>query len=106
MSHGSDIPLLIGYLPLKKHIPLYDDIDFDSGVNLEDDLIKQELKLHTNSCLQQMQEIYSEPLALYFLEGKSYEEISDILRIPIGTVGTRIYRAKVIMQKICQKIKN
>ncbi|OGM12396.1 hypothetical protein A2W13_02010 [Candidatus Woesebacteria bacterium RBG_16_36_11] len=87
----------------KKHIPLYKDIDFDSGINLEEDLIKKELKLHANNCLQQMQKIYSEPLALYFLEEKSYGEISDILRIPVGTVGTRINRAKVIMQKICQK---
>ena len=90
----------------KKHTPLYENVDFDSGINLEEDLIKKELKLHTNSCLKQMHEIYSEPLALYFLEEKSYEEISDILRIPIGTVGTRINRAKLIMQKICQKKKN
>lgn len=87
----------------KKHIPLYEDINFNSGIDLEEDLIRKELKIRTNSCLQQMQKIYSEPLALYFLEGKSYEEISDILRIPIGTVGTRINRAKVVMQKICQK---
>src|SRR4030065_22556 len=87
----------------KKHIPLYKDIDFDSGINLEEDLIKKELKLHANNCLQQMQKIYSEPLALYFLEEKSYGEISDILRIPVGTVGTRINHAKGIMQKICQK---
>lgn len=87
----------------KKHVPLYDDIDFDSGINLEEDFIKKELKAHTKNCLRQMQEIYSEPLTLYFLEEKSYEEISDILRIPIGTVGTRINRAKTIIQKICQK---
>ena len=49
--------------------------------------------------------IYREPLSLYFLEEKPYEEISDILRIPVGTVGTRINRAKVLMKKICQKTK-
>ncbi len=55
------------------------------------------------NCLSQMPIIYSEPLALYYLEDKSYEEISDILRIPMGTVATRINRSKVIMKNICQK---
>ena len=37
---------------------------------------------------------YREVLVLKFLEDKSYEEISDILKIPEGTVATRINRAK------------
>lgn len=37
---------------------------------------------------------YSEPLILFYFEEKSYEEISDILRIPISTVGTLILRGK------------
>jgi len=49
--------------------------------------------------------LYREPLSLYYLEEKSYKEISDILRIPIGTVGTRINRAKLIMRQICQRKK-
>ena len=87
----------------KKLVQLDENIDFDSGVSLEGEVIKKELKQSTQNCLKQMPVIYSEPLSLYFLEEKSYEEISDILRIPIGTVGTRINRAKSIMKKICQK---
>ena len=37
---------------------------------------------------------HREVLVLKFLEDKSYEEISDILKIPEGTVATRINRAK------------
>ncbi|MCF8374689.1 MAG: RNA polymerase sigma factor [Bacteroidales bacterium] len=37
---------------------------------------------------------YREVLILKFLEKKSYEEISDILKIPEGTVAIRINRAK------------
>ncbi|RJR25760.1 sigma-70 family RNA polymerase sigma factor [Candidatus Microgenomates bacterium] len=88
-----------------KHLQLNEDFDFDSGINVEDDFVKKELQAHTNSCLRQMSVMYREPLTLYFLEEKSYEEISDILRIPVGTVGTRINRAKVLMRKICQKTK-
>ena len=88
----------------KKQVSLYDDYDFDSGIDIEDEFIKKELRNRTHNCLNQMPVIYREPLSLYYLEEKSYEEISDILRIPVGTVGTRINRAKNLMKKICQQI--
>lgn len=88
-----------------RNIPIPEDADFDSGIDLENDLIKKELQTHTRHCLGQMPVLYREPLSLFFLEDKSYDEISDILRIPIGTVGTRINRAKVLMRKICLKLK-
>ena len=47
--------------------------------------------------------LYSEPLALFYIDEKSYEEIGNILRLPMGTVATRISRAKILMKKICQK---
>lgn len=37
---------------------------------------------------------YREVLVLKYLENKKYDEISDILKIPEGTVATRISRAK------------
>jgi RNA polymerase sigma-70 factor, ECF subfamily len=87
----------------KKQLPINETIDIDSGINLEDEFIKNELTHHTHKCLNKMPVIYKEPLSLYYLEEKSYEEIGDILRIPIGTVGTRVNRAKGLMKKICQK---
>jgi RNA polymerase sigma-70 factor, ECF subfamily len=87
----------------KKQQPMNEQINFESGINLEDDFIKNELVSHTHHCLKQIPIIYKEPLSLFYLEEKSYEEISDILRIPIGTVGTRINRAKGMMKKLCQK---
>jgi len=91
---------------LKKHKrqrPIKEDEEFDSGVDLEDEFIKHELIDDAHHCLEQMSIIYREPLSLFYLEEKSYEEISDILRIPVGTVGTRVNRAKKIMKRICQK---
>lgn len=37
---------------------------------------------------------YREPLVLRYLEEKSYDEIADILRLPMGTVATLIRRGK------------
>ncbi|KKS07563.1 hypothetical protein A3K01_00260 [candidate division WWE3 bacterium RIFOXYD1_FULL_43_17] len=86
----------------KKNIVLDDGIDFDSGIDVEDSYMKEEIAAHTRECLENMDLIYREPLSLFYLEDKSYEEIGDILRLPMGTVATRINRAKAIMRKICQ----
>ncbi|HEB62452.1 MAG TPA: RNA polymerase sigma factor [Bacteroidetes bacterium] len=50
--------------------------------------------------LNLLSEKYKEVLVLKFLENMDYEEISDILRIPEGTVATRINRAKKAFAKI------
>lgn len=86
----------------KRTVKLDPDIDFDSGLNIEDAYIKEELVSHAHACLEEMNINFREPLSLYYIENKSYEEISDILRLPMGTVAVRINRAKVILKKICQ----
>lgn len=44
--------------------------------------------------LKRLDEKYREVLILRFFEHKEYDEISDILEIPIGSVGTLIHRGK------------
>jgi RNA polymerase sigma-70 factor, ECF subfamily len=46
---------------------------------------------------------YKDVMVLKFLEKKSYEEISDILKIPEGTVAIRINRAKKKLREIYEK---
>lgn len=41
-----------------------------------------------------LEEKYREVVVLRFFEHKEYDEISDILQIPIGSVGTLLHRAK------------
>ena len=87
----------------KNQRPINEYDSFESSTDIEDETIKQELIEHAHSCIEEISLLYKEPLSLYYLEEKSYDEISDILRIPIGTVATRINRAKGIMKHICQK---
>lgn len=49
--------------------------------------------------LHQVSEKYRGVLVLRFFEHKEYEEISDILKIPVGTVGTLLHRGKDALKK-------
>jgi RNA polymerase sigma-70 factor (ECF subfamily) len=69
-----------------------DDSDF------ENDLDEQNKK-HLYRALDQLKNNYREIIILKFFENLTYEEISDILKIPEGTVATRINRAKKQLHK-------
>lgn len=51
------------------------------------------------NALQKLDDRYRDALILRFFEHKEYEEISDILKIPIGSVGTLIHRGKRQLRK-------
>jgi len=87
----------------QKKIRLPDDRDFKSEEDIEKVLEQKEIVVRVEKCLGKIPLLYSEPLTLYYIDEKSYKEISDILRIPMGTVATRISQAKILMKKICQK---
>jgi RNA polymerase sigma-70 factor, ECF subfamily len=54
----------------------------------------EEQDVRTHELLEKLPLPYKEVMVLKYLEDMSYEEISDILKIPEGTVATRINRAK------------
>lgn len=87
----------------QKEVPILDDFDFESDEDITKDFEQKETAAQVEKCLNSIPLIYSEPLSLYCLDERSYEEISDILRIPMGTVAIRISRAKKLMKHICQK---
>jgi RNA polymerase sigma-70 factor (ECF subfamily) len=75
----------------------YHDIIMDDP-DLEIDPAEKATLIH--ELLDQISLKYREVLILKFFESKSYEEISDILRIPEGTVAIRINRAKKILKEM------
>lgn len=64
--------------------------DFDVAGDVDSRLLKEQFA----DVLSQIDIKYRDVLVLKFLEEKSYDEIADILKIPPGTVATRINRAK------------
>lgn len=69
------------------------------ALDLEEEMGKKMERERVQSALATLPEKYREVLILKFLEEKSYEEISDILQKPVGTVGTLINRAKVKLKE-------
>ena len=45
--------------------------------------------------LHEIDEDFRAPLVLYYMEDFSYKQIADVLAVPLGTVQSRIARAKV-----------
>jgi RNA polymerase sigma-70 factor (ECF subfamily) len=64
---------------------------------------QKEMRVMIEKGLGEMEIKYREVLILYYLEDMSYKEISDILKVPTGTVGIRIKRAKSLLRKVYDK---
>jgi RNA polymerase sigma-70 factor (ECF subfamily) len=60
-------------------------------------------KIALNNALGKMKSKYREPLLLKEMEGLSYQEISEILRINLGTVKFRISNAKKQLLELLNK---
>jgi RNA polymerase sigma-70 factor (ECF subfamily) len=52
------------------------------------------------AALQSIEERYRVPLALFYMEDLSYQEIAALIEIPIGTVMSRISRGKDALRQI------
>jgi len=59
-----------------------------------DTLLRQERRLAVRAALEQLPEPFRTTLILREMEGNSYEEVAGILGISIGTVESRIFRAR------------
>lgn len=60
--------------------------------------IATELKKQLEESLETLDVKYRAPMVLYFYEDLSYKEISEVLRIPVTTVGVRINRGKEMLR--------
>ena len=101
IAHNTAISMLRSNkytLPWEDYLDTFIRIEPVDTIDLE--LKKDQVK----KCLSHLPLRYREPLALHYLEDKTYLEIMDILRLPMGTVSARINRAKKQMRTLCQKI--
>ncbi|HDQ16256.1 MAG TPA: RNA polymerase sigma factor [Bacteroidetes bacterium] len=89
----------------KKREPfLFFDADIIFSFAGKDNFLKEierkEEKEEIEKYLSKLKTKYREPLVLYYFEEKNYQEISDILEIPISTVGIRLKRGRNEIKKL------
>jgi RNA polymerase sigma factor (sigma-70 family) len=73
-----------------------------TGVVVEEAVQLQELHDVVQRALVRLPPEYREAVVLRDLEGRSYEEIADILDIPAGTVRSRIHRGREALRQLLE----
>ena len=98
------------YLTAQGRRPPNEDIlaeeaeSYDVGSNLRDvatpenEMLSNELKKIVFDTIKGLQEDLRTAITLREIEGLSYEEIAEIMDCPVGTVRSRIFRAREIIE--------
>ena len=68
--------------------------------NLVDQQDKKNITKVVSDGLYRLKSKYRDILILKYVEEKNYQEISDIIRKPLGTVGSMLNRAKLELKKV------
>ena len=84
-----------------------DTITLAETIAADDDIAGEVDKEYVKKCisavLDDLEPKYRSVLVLKFLEDKDYNDISDILRKPPGTVATLIHRAKKEFRRLAEE---
>jgi RNA polymerase sigma-70 factor (ECF subfamily) len=93
LKRGAGAPLLQDDLQEER-----EDGPFEPGVSDGEDperlLLAKQISGAVDKALARLQPELAEALLLYEVEGRTYKEIAQMLGVPIGTVRTRIFRAR------------
>lgn len=71
----------------------------DYSFHPERDLIRKQQRVSIEDAIDALPPKYREVIVYRHKDDKSYEEIADLLNIPVGTVKARIFRARELLKK-------
>ncbi len=72
----------------------------DPGPGPESQAIALDQARRLRGAIELLPEKYRTVITLYHLQGKQYEEIAEVLELPMGTVKTHLFRAKEQLRKL------
>ena len=77
------------------------DFELPDKHNITDEpVLKKELKETLMSAIESLDDKFREIILLRDIDGLSYEEIAEVLEIPVGTVKSRINRARLNIREL------
>jgi len=71
----------------------------------EENVENKELSEQINSAMSKLKPKYRKVAEQYFMQGKKYEEIAEILDMPMGTVKAMIYRVREKLQNELKSVR-
>ena len=93
----------------ERMVPLDEQMTGEGGFQLVDstpsplELIEQqEIQSTVHAAINELPPSYRLVITLFHLDGLSYEEISQVMEIPMGTVKTQIFRARRLLKSKLQ----
>ena len=70
----------------------------------EASVLSEEIRVTVNQAIEQLPEDLRTAIVLREVEGLSYEEIADAMDCPVGTVRSRIFRAREAIDRALQPL--
>jgi len=83
------MPKIIDFTPLRP----------DKSIQPEEYCEIQETQRLVREAIKQLPEKYRLPIVLRYLEEFTYQQIAEVMEVPVTTVETRLYRGKALLQK-------
>ena len=83
------------------HTEHLSDVDTPESV-----VLSEEIKRKVGEAIARLPPDLRQAITLRELEGLSYEEIAEIMNCPIGTVRSRIFRAREAIDTVVQPLLN
>ena len=76
----------------------------DGGRDANAELEKKEVQRAVQECIRTLDAEYREVLVLRDIQGFSYDEIAEMLKVPHGTVKSRLFRARLLLKDSIGKV--
>lgn len=65
--------------------------------------VERDLKEQIRRCVTRLSDRYATIITLYYLNGVSYDEIAQVMEIPLGTLKTWMFRARKQLRNIVEE---
>ena len=92
-------PVMVDYQDVSGLVSDKSTANYPADLNWDDEALEQMLGDEMLAAMSRLSDEFREVVVLYDLQDFKYDEIAEILNIPIGTVRSRLFRARNLLAK-------